>query len=124
MNLLTWISVARLGWIRGHNASTLSYLGRRHVRVDLYDLTPLRLFARSGILDVLLVVGALALTPLQALDAEFRIGNYMSAFTVGVPVGIVLLFAPMGSSTAPSRGEGQGAQRGPGRDRTGGSVSR
>jgi hypothetical protein len=93
--LLIWVSVAHLGWARAHNAFTLSRLGRRHVRVDLYDLSPLRIFARSGMLDLLLVVGALALTPLQALDAEFRTVNYLSAFSVGVPTAIVLLLAPM-----------------------------
>ena len=92
---MIWIVAVRLVFVAAQNASRLSRLGRHHVRVDLYDTTPLRAFSRIGNLGVLLIMGALALTPLQALDAEFRLMNYLWAFSLGVPAGIALLLAPM-----------------------------
>ncbi len=47
--------------------------------------------------DVLFIAGALALTPLQALDAEFRWYNYSFGLMVSIPIALFLLVWPMRS---------------------------
>ncbi len=94
-SMLVWIFVAQIIYSRAHNAVLLSRLGREHVVVDLYRIDSLKPFARIGILDVLLTMGALAITPLQALDAEFRLFNYSFGFSVGLPAALFLLISPM-----------------------------
>ena len=63
--------------------------------VDIYNNTQLEPFARNGLDDVLLITGALALTALQALDAQFRVGNYLAAIIIALPAAIYLQFRPM-----------------------------
>jgi len=90
-----WIFSAQVIYSRAHNAFLLSRLGREAIAVDLFRPKPLDTFARIGIIDILLVAGVLALTPIQALDAEFRSYNYFFAFLVGLPTGLFLLVSPM-----------------------------
>ena len=94
-SMLVWIFVAQIIYSRAHNAVLLSRLGRQHVAVDLYRIDSLKAFARIGVLDVLLTMGALAITPLQALDAEFRLFNYSFGFAIGLPAALFLLVSPM-----------------------------
>ncbi len=94
-SMLVWIFVAQIIYSRAHNAVLLSRLGREHVVIDLYRIASLKPFARIGILDVLLTMGALAITPLQALDAEFRLFNYSFGFSIGLPAALFLLVSPM-----------------------------
>jgi hypothetical protein len=90
-----WIFASQMIYSRSHNAFVLSRLGREWIEVDLFRLDRLEPFGRIGILDVLVVMGALAITPLQALDAEFRSYNYFFAFLVAIPAGLFLLASPM-----------------------------
>jgi hypothetical protein len=94
-SMTVWIVAAQLIYSRAHDAALASRLGRSFVEVDVFQPERLGAFARIGILDFLLAMGALALTPLQALDAEFRYYNYSFAFAVVVPCGVFLLLAPM-----------------------------
>jgi hypothetical protein len=65
------------------------------VRIDLFRLDRLRPLARSGLADVLLVAGAVALSPLQSLDAEFRWYNYHFALIVAIPTAAFQLLWPL-----------------------------
>lgn len=89
-SMLIWIVVVRFTYLLVHNARVFSRLGSQHTRVDLYRPSTLRPFAQTGILYLLIVMGALALTPLQALDAALRVENYSWALAIGVPAAIVL----------------------------------
>ena len=46
-------------------------------------------------LDLLIIMGALALAPIQALDAEFRWVNYRAGVLVAVPAAAFLFITPM-----------------------------
>jgi hypothetical protein len=94
-SMTVWIVAAQVIYSRAHDALLLSRLGRSFVEVDVFQPDRLGAFARVGILDFLLAMGALALTPLQALDAEFRYYNYSFAFAVVLPGSAFLLLAPM-----------------------------
>jgi hypothetical protein len=48
-------------------------------------------------LDVVIVVGGLAIAAVQSIDAQFRIQNYAAALVVAVPAGTALLIRPMWS---------------------------
>ena len=65
------------------------------VSFDIFQLDRLRPLARAGMNDVLLIAGAIALSPLQALDAEFRLGNYSFALLVAIPTSLTLLAIPL-----------------------------
>jgi hypothetical protein len=65
------------------------------IRFDLFQLDRLRIFTRSGLNDVLFIAGALALSPLQALDAEFRWYNYSFALGIAIPAAFTLLLWPL-----------------------------
>lgn len=93
-NVVTW-TVA--GWILGWRlpiSMAFSRLGRV-VQVDLYDPQALRPFARVAVLDVLVIMGAVAFMPLQSLDAEFRLDNYWPGLLVGVPSALILFTVPL-----------------------------
>lgn len=89
-SMLIWVVIARFTYLVLHNARVFSRLGAHHTRVDLYRPATLRPFAQIGILYLLIIMGALALSPLQALDASFRIENYSWGFAIGVPAAIAL----------------------------------
>ena len=89
-SMMIWIVVVRFTYLLVHNARVFSQLGARHTRVDLYRRATLRPFAQTAILYLLTVMGALALTPLQALDAGLRTENYAWALAIGVPAAIIL----------------------------------
>ncbi|MEM6709769.1 MAG: hypothetical protein AAF648_13385 [Pseudomonadota bacterium] len=63
--------------------------------VDPYRLQTLRPMGHLATLDVLMVAGALAFMPLQALDAEFRIENFQWGLIIGVPAAVLFFFLPM-----------------------------
>ena len=92
---LVWILVARVVYFSGRNGRLFSEVGRRHTIVDLFATDALAPFARTGVLGVLLTMGALAITPLQALDAQFRLENYSWALVVALPAAVTLLMLPM-----------------------------
>ena len=93
-NVVTW---SIIGWVLGWRLpiSLAFFRVGRVVAVDLYDPQALRPFARVAVLDVLVVMGAVALMPLQSLDAEFRLANYVPGLLVGVPAALLLFAVPL-----------------------------
>ena len=94
--LFMWLIVGLLGGQRALAAHSFSRLGEV-VEFDLFQLDRLRPLARSDMVDALVIAGALALTPLQALDAEFRWYNYSFGLMVSIPATLFLLVWPMRS---------------------------
>lgn len=91
-----WSLVGLLLAMKLHNGVTLYRIGKR-VEIDLFNLDPLNSFGRIGLNDLLIVVGAMALTPLQSIDQEFRWVNYENAVYVGVPSAFILMLLPIWS---------------------------
>jgi hypothetical protein len=92
--LVLWMIVGLTLGMRFVSARAFSGLGAL-VDFDLFQLERLRPLAKSGMVDVALVAGALALTPIQALDAEFRWYNYRFGLLVALPTGLVALLWPL-----------------------------
>jgi len=67
----------------------------RWVRIDLYRPDTLNGFGRAALNYLLMVVGAMALTTVQAIDQEFRAENYLNALYVAVPAALVLVTLPI-----------------------------
>jgi hypothetical protein len=65
------------------------------VDLDLFHPDHPRAVTRSGVVDVVIVVGALLLAPLQSLDAEFRWYNYQNGLLVGIPATVFALVSPL-----------------------------
>jgi hypothetical protein len=93
-NIILWIVV---GGVIGRRSQLLSILFRAgyDVKVDIYNLQSLRPFANVVLADVLVIMGALALMPLQALDAQFRWFNYEAGIIIGVIATIAVVLIPM-----------------------------
>jgi len=89
----TW-SVVGLVLAAGlHNAFVLYRVGQL-VDIDIFNLDTLNPFGQSGLRSMLIIVGALALMPLQAIDQEFRWVNYQNGILVGVPAIFLLMLVP------------------------------
>ncbi|MBW2272246.1 MAG: hypothetical protein JRG96_03175 [Deltaproteobacteria bacterium] len=94
--MLLWLLAGLLLGVRVTSARAFDRMGEV-VRFELFQIHELRPLARSGSLDVLMIAGALALSPLQALDAEFRWYNYRFALLISIPAALVLLLWPLRS---------------------------
>jgi hypothetical protein len=92
--ILLWVFVGFLLAIRFHVARTFYKAGKR-VKLDIFEPSGLKPFGQEGLTDALLVVGALTITVVQSIDAQFRLGNYMNAFLVTLPATTVLMVMPM-----------------------------
>lgn len=93
-NSLIWLLVGFfLAW-RIPASLALVRFGRT-LEVDLYAMNALQPLARVATGDVLVLMGALALSTLQSLDAQLRIENYASAFLVGGASGVLLFLLPL-----------------------------
>lgn len=93
-NCVIWCMVTLMLCWRLPVARGLSTLGE-NMQVDLYRMEQLQPFANVAIVDVLVVAGALAMQPLQALDAEFRVWNFQAGFIVGVTAALLLFLVPL-----------------------------
>jgi len=91
---LTWVTACIALSYRLHTATAFDRQGQQ-VKVDLFNSLKLQPFAFNGVDDVLLITGALALSVVQSLDAQFRLGNYLAALLVALPAAIYLLLSPM-----------------------------
>jgi hypothetical protein len=94
--LLIWTCVGLLLAIRLH-AVELFYQAGKVIRYHFFEQRNLRPFARIGMLDVAIIVGSIAISTVQSLDAKFRLENYLTALLVAVPAGAALLLRPMWS---------------------------
>ena len=92
--ILVWVCVGLVLAIRLH-AVNLFHRGGKVVEFSVFEQGRLEPFARVGMLDVVIVVGGMAIATVQSLDAEFRLENYLTAFLVAVPAGAALLMRPM-----------------------------
>jgi hypothetical protein len=92
-HIVTWGVVGLVLAVAEHNAFVLFRVGKL-VQADLFNLDRLNPFGQSSLRGVLLVVGALALMPLQALDQEFRWVNYQNGILVGVPAILLMMLVP------------------------------
>lgn len=52
-------------------------------------------FSRIAMMDVLVVAGALVFLPLQSLDAEFRLHNYLPGLIVAMTSATLMMLAPL-----------------------------
>jgi hypothetical protein len=75
----------------------LFYQLGKTIKISIFEQSSLEPFARVGMLDVVIVVGGLAITVVQSIDAQFRLENYGTALLVAVPAGTALLIRPMWS---------------------------
>ena len=91
---LVWLCIGFAIAIRLHTAWQFNQAGKL-VPIDIYEQSALRPFSRNGLVDVLLAMGALSLTSLQSIDAEFRFENYMYALIVSIPAATTLGLLPM-----------------------------
>jgi len=91
---LTWVTACFALSYRLHTASAFDRQGQQ-VTVELFSSLKLQPFAFNGVDDVLLIAGAMALSVVQSLDAQFRLGNYLAALLVALPAAIYLLLRPM-----------------------------
>jgi hypothetical protein len=94
--LLVWVCVGFLLSIRLYVGKLFYHLGKT-IKVSIFEQSSLEPFARVGMLDVVIVVGGLAIAVVQSIDAQFRIENYTTALLVAVPAGTALLVRPMWS---------------------------
>lgn len=92
--MLLWTSVGFLIAARLFVVS-LFYRHGKKVEFSIFEQSRLEPFARVGMLDVAIAMGAMAIATLQSIDAHFRFGNYVSALLVAIPVATALLVTPM-----------------------------
>ncbi len=62
-----WLTISYYGFQFAANAQHVGYLVRQFPSVDLFDLEPFHKFVSVGILQILLLVGAAAILPLQGI---------------------------------------------------------
>lgn len=93
-NTLLWMVVALLTAARLRDALAMRRFGRT-LTVDLYNLAALRPIGRAAVRDVLMIMGALALMPLQSLDAEFRWVNYQTGLFFGLISSLLFFYLPI-----------------------------
>jgi hypothetical protein len=65
------------------------------VEVDIFETDNLKPFAQIGLLDVLIISGAIILSTVQSLDFSFRPENYSKALFIAIPAVIFLATYPM-----------------------------
>lgn len=98
--MVMWSIVGLVLFVSCHECWILGRLGKE-VPIDLYNLDKLNGFGRAGLNNLLMVVGALAITTVQSIDQEFRAENYLNGLLVGLPAAIVLIALPI--ATLPGR---------------------
>lgn len=89
-----WIVIGVVLVMRFRVARAFRRLGRS-VDFELFALGRLKPVARSALADVVVVAGALAFSPLQALDAEFRWYNFHFGIGLAILSIAVLLVWPL-----------------------------
>jgi len=95
-HLMLWVFIGMILVVRLHVVNLFADVGKQ-VEFSIFEQTSLEPFARVGMLDVVIVVGGLAITAVQSLNVQFRLENYLTSILVLVPIGFALLFRPMWS---------------------------
>lgn len=94
--IVMWTMVGLVLFVSIHECWILGRLGKV-VEFNLYNLDALNGFGRAALNSFLMVVGALSLTIVQAIDREFRAENYINGLYVGLPAAMVLVTLPIWS---------------------------
>lgn len=94
--VITWSTAGLILLLSIEAGLYLHRLGKL-VKIDLYNLDSLNGFGVAALSDLLMVMGILALTVLQALDFELRWDNYVGAINVAIPAAVVLVVLPIWS---------------------------
>ncbi|MDX1733706.1 MAG: hypothetical protein R3228_05035 [Halioglobus sp.] len=93
---LVWIFVGWMLAVRLYVGNQFHNFGK-YVAIKTFEQSGLESFARVGLLDVAIIVGCLAISAVQSIDAQFRLENYLTAFIVAIPATLALLIRPMWS---------------------------
>jgi len=93
-NIGVWSTIGWLLAVRLYSSSGLAVIGRS-LPVNLYDQQSLRPLVQVAMLDVLVVMGAVALMPLQSLDAQFRWANYQAGLVISIPSALLFFLLPL-----------------------------
>lgn len=92
-NGFVWLCSGMLFVWRATHALRLYRLGQQ-AEVDALNLTRLRPLGSMATTDVLIIMGVMALTPLQSLSSEFILADYRVAFAAGIAASLLLLIVP------------------------------
>jgi len=92
--LMVWTIMGLFLPIRFRVAWAFNMAGNK-VPIDIFETGGLRPFARNGLVDVLIVSGAIVLSAVQSLDLSFRLDNYSKAMVIALPSIVVLALLPM-----------------------------
>lgn len=93
-NCLTWLLISLLLCWHIPVSIALSNFSTK-LEIDLFNTDLLQPIVRVATTDILIVAAAMALMPLQSLDAEFRWENYRDGAYVGAFSAIVLFTLPL-----------------------------
>ena len=94
--ILVWVFVGWMLAVRLYVGSVFYHYGKE-VPVTVFEQSGLEPFARVGLLDVAIIVGCLAVSTVQSIDAQFRLENYLTAMVIAIPATLALLIRPMWS---------------------------
>jgi len=92
-NGLVWLSAGAVFAWRLDNARIFYRLGQQ-LQVDPFNLERVRPLGRMATTDVFVVMGAMALTPLQSMSTDFVFAFYRMAFLVGIAASVIFLILP------------------------------
>lgn len=92
--LVMWITIGVMAGVRFGSAQAFRRLSEI-VPLDLFRPERLKPIARAGVIDVVLIMGAFLLAPLQSLDLHFRWYNYQFALLVATPATAFALVWPL-----------------------------
>lgn len=93
-NCLLWTSAMLILAWRLPVSRSVSRLGAS-LPVNVHDLSPLQPLGRLATVDVLVIAGAVALMPLQSLDAQFRTENYLAGIILALGAAVACFLLPL-----------------------------
>lgn len=92
--ILVWLAVGALLAFR-LRVGLCFHRVAKEVPMDLFEHSPLKPFARLGLVDVVVVAGGMIISTVQSLDFSFRPDNYSKALIVVVPAVVYMMVYPM-----------------------------
>jgi hypothetical protein len=92
--IMIWCLVMGALSFRFHIARSF-HQASMQVQVDIFEPSSLKPFAQTGLIDVLIIAGAMIISTFQSLDFTFRPDNYMNALALAIPSMLFLVIYPM-----------------------------
>ncbi|NND69330.1 MAG: hypothetical protein HKN19_17195, partial [Halioglobus sp.] len=92
--ILVWVFSGWMLAVRLYVGNQFYRLGET-IPINIFEQSRLQPFARVGLVDLVIILGGVAISTVQSIDAQFRLGNYLTAFIVAVPASVALLMRPM-----------------------------